>query len=443
LFADNVSGSIHDNTFLLNHKEIYVRNSNVSIMDNQIGYTPLVQLLAQFVPLLQGFNLSTDIFLPELGLSINSMTVMNIIIGHVGIYAINSEVRTSGNSFGMLSTAVQVVNCDLTFGDDIRQNTIVVPYMDNGGIIRNMSLPIPVWDGIIATNSHVVIRGATIDVLDDAVFLDNSTSTISSSTLKGGDFNLYLINGSSAKVTDTTFGHAGAEDTSAIDVWEKLTVVIKDPWGTALANVPVKVGTLESITDSDGTAVVYVEAYVLTSSGRAPAQPNLVTANFTTVPTTAYPGHSSWSPLVLSKTVSVSGPTTVVLVPSVIVKFDLLAHAIDRDGKSAVNVTVKVFDASGAPAGQAQTNATGIAAFELVSWIKNADGTTDNSMTPYKVTAEIGKDTAQASTNLTGNTNLDVKVDLGPQFNWGPAIIMGIVVVVLVLIGYIVLRRKP
>ena len=214
LFADNVSGSIHDNIFLLNHKEIYVRNSNVSIQDNQIGYTPLVQLLAQFVPLLQGFDLSADIFLPELGLSFDAISVQNIIIGHVGIYAVDSVVRTSGNTFGMLSTAVQVVNTDLTFGDDIRQNTIVVPYMDNAGIIRNMSLPIPVWDGIVATNSHVVISGASIDVLDDAVFLDNSTASISSSTLKGADFSLYAMNGSNATVSDTTFGKVKAEDTS-------------------------------------------------------------------------------------------------------------------------------------------------------------------------------------------------------------------------------------
>ncbi len=443
LFGDNVTGSIHDNTFLLNHKEIYVRNSNVSIQDNMIGYTPLVQLLAQFVPLLQGFNLSTDIFLPELGLSINSMTVQNIIIGHVGIYAVNSEVRTSGNTFGMLSTAVQVVNTDLTFGDDIRQNTIIVPYMDNGGIIRNMSLPIPVWDGIIATNSHVVIRGASIDVLDDAVFLDNSTATISTSTLKGADFNLYLMNGSNATVSDSTFGKAGAEDSSMISVWEKLTVVVKDPWGAALANVPVKVGSVETTTDSNGMAVVLVQAYVMTSSGKVPASPSAVSANFTNVPTASYPGHASWQTPVVSEQVTMNGPTTVTLVSGVIVRFDLTVHVLDKDGKNAVNVTVMLHDAANNVVAQAQTNANGTATFMPISYVKNADGTTDNHLTPYKVIATVDKNTAQGTTNLTGNTNLDIKVDLGPQFDYGPAIIIAVFVVIMFVATLIVVRRKP
>ena len=443
LFGDNVTGSIHDNTFLLNHKEIYVRNSNVSIQDNMIGYTPLVQLLAQFVPLLQGFNLSTDIFLPELGLSINSMTVQNIIIGHVGTYAVNSEVRTSGNTFGMLSTAVQVVNTDLTFGDDIRQNTIIVPYMDNGGIIRNMSLPIPVWDGIIATNSHVVIRGASIDVLDDAVFLDNSTATISTSTLTGADFNLYLMNGSNATVSDSTFGKAGAEDSSIISVWEKLTVVVKDPWGAALANVPVTVGSKATTTDSNGMAVVPVLAYVMTASGKVPAAPSQVTANFTNVPTTSYPGHASWQTPVVSEQVTMNGPTTVVLVSGVIVRFDLTVHVLDRDSKNAVNVTVMLHDAASNVVAEAQTDANGTATFMPISYVKNADGTTDNHLTPYKVTATVGKDTAQGTTNLTGNTNLDIKVDLGPQFDYGPAIIIGVLVVIMFVATLIVVRRKP
>ena len=442
LFADNVSGSIHDNLFLFNHMEIYVRNSQVSIQDNQIGYSPLVQVMVQFMPLLQGFNLSTDLFLPELGVSISPALMQNIVIGHVGIYIINSEVTTSDNMLGMLGTAVQVVDSDLTFGDNVMQNTIVLPYMDPNAIIRNMSLPLPVWDGIVATNSHIVMNGGSIDVLDDAVYLDNSTATITSCSLKAMDFSLYLNRDSTAKVTDSTFGKVKVDDPSMLDVWEKLTVVVKDPWGTAVANVPVKVDALDKTTDSDGMTVVFVEAYIMTSSGKTPMNPPLVTANFTNVPTTGYPGHASWSPLVLSKTVSISGPTTVVLVPSMIVRFDLLAHAMKQDGKNAVNVTVKVFDASGRLVTQAQSNATGIAAFELVGYIQNADGTTDSSMNPYTLTAKIGSDTAQASTNLTSDMNLDVKV-AGSAFNWGPAIIMGGVAAVFLIVAIYVLRRKP
>ena len=376
LFADNVSGTIHDNTFLFNHKEIYVRNSDITIQNNQIGYTPLVQLLVQFLPLLQGFNLSADLFLPELGLTISPSMAQNIIIGHVGIYAVDSVIRTSGNTYGMLYTAVQVVNSDLTFSDDVRQNVIVIPYMSCGCIIQNMTLPIPVWDGIVATDSHVVISGASIDVLDDAVFLDNSTADISSSTLNGADFDLYAIDGSNVTVTDSSFGDAKAEDTAAVDVWEQMKVVVRDPWGAALANVPVTVGSVDTVTDANGMALVNVKAYSVTSEGRGPMQSYAVSANLTEVSTSNYPGHSSWQTPVVTEQVTANGPTTIVMVSGVIVRFDLAVHAMDKDGKNAVNVTVMVHDASGNTVDQAQSDANGTAAFTPIGYIKNADGTT-------------------------------------------------------------------
>jgi len=419
-----------------------VRNSNVSIQDNQIGYTPLIQVIAQFVPLLQGFDMDSDVFLPALGLTLSPGMVQSIVLGHVGLYMVDSTVTSSGNQFGMLSTAVQVVNSDLTFGDDIRQNTIIVPYMDASNIVRNMSLPIPVYDGIVATNSNIVMNGGSIDVLDDAVFLDHSTATIGSTTLKAMDFSIYAIDGSTANVTDSTFGKVKVEDTAVLDVWEKLTVDVKDPWGTALANVPVKVGTVDRTTDSTGMTVVNVKTYTVTSSGKVPMSAYTVTANLTNVPTTSYPGHASWGTPIVSKQVTASGPTTVVMVSSVIVRYDLTVHALDKDNKNAVNVTVVVRDASGSPV-QAQSDANGVATFQPIGWIKNADGTTDNSMTPYAITAEIDGKTAQASTDLTGNTNLDLKVDLGPQFDYGPAIIIGAVAAIMFGATLWVVRRKP
>jgi hypothetical protein len=187
---------------------------------------------------------------------------------------------------------------------------------------------------------------------------------------------------------------------------------------------------------------VNIKAYTVTSSGKAPMSAYTVTANLTDVPTTSYPGHASWGTPIVSKQVTASGPTTVVMVSSVIVRYDLTVHALDKDNKNAVNVTVVVRDASGNSV-QAQSNATGVATFQPIGWIKNADGTTDNSMTPYAVTAEIDGKTAQASTDLTGNTATDLKVDLGPQFDYGPAIIIGVFVVLLVAILLWVTKRKP
>jgi hypothetical protein len=335
------------------------------------------------------------------------------------------------------------MNSKLTFNDDIRMNTLILPYLDNSGTIRNMSLPVPVYDGIVAKNSDVTVNGGTIEVLDDAIFLDNCTGKISNVNLKAGDFGVYAIRGTNVSVSASTVGKMKADDPTSINVYEWLTVNVKDPWNASLANVPVTIKDSQLVTDAEGNARLLVLVYVETDVGRQNAQPYLVTANLTDVPTTAYPGHASFSPLVLSKSVTMNGPTTVVLVPSVIVRFDLTVHAMDKDGKSAVNVTVKVHDASGEVVAQAQSDANGVATFEPIGWIKNADGTTDNSMTPYEVTAEIGKDTARASTDLTGNTNLDVKVDLGPQFDFGPAIIIGVFVVILVVILLLVTRRKP
>jgi hypothetical protein len=399
--------------------------------------------VAQFVPLLQGLSLGEDVFLPELGLTVSVNMVQNLLLGHTGIYAVDSIVDSRGNQFGMLTTAVQVMNSKLTFNDDIRMNTLIVPYLDNSGIIRNMSLPVPVYDGIVAKNSDVEVNGGMIEVLDDAIFLDNCTGHIAGVTLKAGDFGVYAIHGSNVTIASSTIGKQRADDPSAISVYEWLTVNVKDPWNTTLANVPVTINDSHLVTDADGNAKLLVLVNVETNAGRQNAQPYLVTANFTGVPTTAYPGHASFSPLVLSKSVTMSGPTTVVLVPSVIVRFDLIAHAMDENGKNAVNVTVKVFNAAGQLVAQAQSDANGTAAFEPVSYIKNADGTTDSSMAPYKVTADIGGHTAQASTDLTGNTNLDVKVDPGPQFDYGPAIIIGALAVIMFVAALIAVRRKP
>jgi hypothetical protein len=206
--------------------------------------------------------------------------------------------------------------------------------------------------------------------------------------------------------------------------------------------VPVTVGEVHRTTGSDGMAVVNVEAYTVTSEGKSPMQSYQVTANLTAVSTASYPGHASWQTPIVTERASANGPTTIVMVSGVIVRYDLAVHAMDKDGKNAVNVTVVVHDASGSTV-QAQSDANGVATFQPIGWIKNADGTTDNSMTPYQVTADIGGHAAQASTNLTGNTNLDLKVDLGKQFDYGPAIIIGAVAAIMFGATLWVVRRKP
>jgi hypothetical protein len=169
----------------------------------------------------------------------------------------------------------------------------------------------------------------------------------------------------------------------------------------------------------------------------------LVKANLTNVPTTSYPGHASWKTPVVSKLQTVSGPTTCTLVSAVIVRFDLTVHVLDRDSKDAKNVTVMLHDAANNMITQANTDNSGTVAFMPISYVKNADGTVDNHLTPYKVIAEVGKDTATGTTNLTGTTSLDIAVDIGPQFNYGPAIIIGAVALIMFGATLWVVRRKP
>lgn len=430
VFAEQVVGSIHDNIFLLNHKEIYVRDSNVSIADNQIGYTHLVDVIAQFAPLLAWMNVSGEVFLPSLGLYIDTGLVSSMLVGHIGVYAVNSTVVTDGNTFGMLTTAVQVVDSQLTFNDQIKMNTLILPYLDANLIIRNMSLPVPVFDGIIATHSVVEVTGGSIEVLDDAIFLDGSTATLNGVTLKAMDFDLYLIHGSQATASDITMSKAKAEDTSVLTVKNSFTIVVEDPWGATLANVPVTLrnagGTLvaSGSTGGNGAYTTSVVAYVLTSAGKdGSMSPYSARADYSEVPTSGYPGHSdSWSPAVVIKTASVSGPTTVVIQTSLIVRFDLVVLASTGTGSSVAGSSVVVMNAMGETVATGVTGEDGKYTALVIGYIQNPTGK-DSTMNPYGVTvtypsgilepAKIQYDPQSVSGTATMNGDMQLTVKTG------------------------------
>jgi hypothetical protein len=353
-----------------------------------------------------------------------------MLVGHIGVYAVNSTVVTDGNTFGMLTTAVQVVDSQLTFNDQIKMNTLILPYLDANLIIRNMSLPVPVFDGIIATNSAVEVTGGSIEVLDDAIFLDGSIATLSGVTLKAMDFDLYLIHGSQATALDVTMSKAKAEDTSVLTVSNSFTIVVEDPWGATLANVPVTLrnagGTLvaSGSTGANGAFTTSAVAYVLTSAGKdSSMSPYSATADYSEVPTSGYPGHNdSWSPAVVTKAASVSGPTTVVIQTSLIVRFDLVVLASTGTGSSVAGSSVVVMNAMGETVATGVTGEDGKYTALVIGYIQNPTGK-DATMNPYGVTvtypsgiqepAKIRYDPQSVSGTATMNGDMQLTVKTG------------------------------
>jgi parallel beta-helix repeat protein len=394
VFAEQVQGTIHDNMFLLDGKEIYVKDSIVSIQDNQIGYSTLAQVMMEFMPLLGLANISGDIFLPLIGSYVDTELIINILAHHVGLYATNSEVTTSGNVYGLLTTAIIVTDSELTFGDEIRQNILLVPYMGVDSVIREISMPVPVYDGIVARNSNVIMSDAKIDVLDDALFLDHSTATVSSSTLTAMDFSFYLIRDSHASAADCTFGKVKVEDTSTFSVSEKLTVIVEDAWAAAVANVPVKIATSTGTvvatgsTDAEGKFVATVAAYVQTAAGKdSSVQPYAVTADYTLVPTTGYPGYNAeWSPKIVTKSASISGPSSVTIQTGMIIRYQLVTVAQDPDGRAVQGANVVYKNAQGETVSTGVTNAAGQYSALVIAYVMNPVSGKDTSMNPYDIT---------------------------------------------------------
>ncbi len=395
ILVEQTTGTIHDNVFLFNNKEIMVRGGVISIEDNQIGYSTLVDVIVQFAPLLGLMEMHDSAYIPLLGIWVSPEVLSELLFGHIGVYATDGAVvSTSDNEFGMLTTGVMVVDSELTFNDDILSRTLIVPYMSHDGIIRNMSLPVPVYDGIIARNSEVTVNGGTFKVLDDAIFLDGSVATISNAVLDAGDFSLYAVN-SEATLMDTIAGKIKADGSSEVTVAFSLTVVVKDPWGNTLANVPVTVKNAkgeivrQGKTDANGVFVAPAVSSVQTSAGKdSSMNPYKVNASFGGVDTSGYPGHEAeFSPAEPAPTtVSVSGPTSVVVQTNVIVKFFLMTKATDPQGHAVPGATIVLTSANGLYTYSGTTGEDGVFTVLVKSYIQTPNGK-DASAEPYSVMA--------------------------------------------------------
>jgi parallel beta-helix repeat protein len=274
IYVEQVTGAIHDNILIFNQREIFVQDSDVTIMDNQIGYSMIIEIMAEYWPLMMmdyGCCLSGSdywYFSPE--------DIMSLMSNHIGVYIEDSTAVLSGNVYGMLSYAVYAVNSQIEFSDSVEMNTLVLTYFDDWYMMYNVSLPIFVFDGLFASDSMVVVNGAYIEVLDDAIFLEGCEAEISDTVMVSGDFDLYVMRGTVANVTDSEMEKVRAEGSSIgseIMIWNTLTVYTVDQDGNPMAGIPVVIMNAseevvdEGTSDSNGMFQATVMAAHWTSAG--------------------------------------------------------------------------------------------------------------------------------------------------------------------------------
>lgn len=265
--VNTASGNIVGNTFLLNKVEISVDGSTVSITGNRIGYSPSFDMYAIFSAMtLLGYPEHGNVLL----YSGSAEMIYDLMTSHVGISMTDSTVTTSGNSYGMLVTAISATGSVLYFGDDILlpsdpNEMVKVPYysMDNSPIARaainlwtfgNASLPLAIKNGISAAGSEVHVSGSTIQVLNIAIFLDTSRATITDSSLSASGVGLFLFRASAATVDGSDIGTVQQDATSSVShLWGVICGIIKDEGGSPIAGATVELSDgRTATTDANG-----------------------------------------------------------------------------------------------------------------------------------------------------------------------------------------------
>ncbi|MEM2943930.1 MAG: right-handed parallel beta-helix repeat-containing protein [Methanomassiliicoccales archaeon] len=284
IYVLRATGSLHDNILMFNMVEIYVKDSSVTVEDNQIGYSTLVDIMATYAPAFIGGEevplFGEWVLTPEM--------IASAQMEHIGIYAINSTVTASSNVYGLLTYAVYVADSTLAFSDEIKSTTLVLPYYDDFGTLYNITLPIFVYDGIYASKSSITVSDAYIEVVDDAIFLGSSEAQITNTVLEAGDFDLYLVGGSSACVSEVTFGSKGAKvlDDSVLTINYRLTVKALDENGQPMSGVWIVIydadgqAVAEGPTDENGIFSVCLIGYIQTSAGLSAARTYTINASF-------------------------------------------------------------------------------------------------------------------------------------------------------------------
>jgi parallel beta-helix repeat protein len=297
IYVESVIGQIHDNILLFNQREIFILESTVTLRDNQIGYSILIEIMSEYWPLFVEME-----YPGMLQFSFEPEDILSMMTNHIGVYAEDSTVDARDNYYGMLSYAVYIVDSELLFMDSVEMSSLVIPYMSD----YEVSLPIIVSDGIFASGSTLVIEGSYIEVMDDAVFLESSEAEIGDSELISGDLDIYAVGGTTANVYSTSLDSVKVEDSSVVSVFAVLTVYTVDMEGNPMEGIPVTVSSsdgsvvAEGNSTAEGEFIATVLAAQYTSAGEnTTINPYMVSAAF----------QNGWT----NETVDVDGPTEVTL----------------------------------------------------------------------------------------------------------------------------------
>lgn len=285
VLAENCTGTIHDNVFLVNKVEILLRNSDVSVEDNEIGYTNLFQVIANYAPILGHFvNLGGGDSEDDETSTADPQAAMDEILdsswsdigswvkAHNGIWAEGSVVRTSGNVYGLLNYALYAVDSEIHFADDVRNIVLNVPHA-NDGEMYNYSLNLYTLNGLYAARSQVWVDGSTIEVLDDALVFESSEAWVEGATLLAGDFDYFVFGGSDVYNIATTYAKAKVMDSHSLNEGTWLTITFLDE-GDPAANISVLIKNAKGeivyngTTDADGKVRILLTQYSYTSEGK-------------------------------------------------------------------------------------------------------------------------------------------------------------------------------
>ncbi|HIH75775.1 MAG TPA: hypothetical protein HA343_00410 [Methanomassiliicoccales archaeon] len=296
LLAENCTGAIHDNIFLLNKVEVLLRNSDVSVEDNEIGYTNMFQVIANYAPILGHFvnltgegGIEATIEDPQAAMdSILASSWSDIgswVKAHNGIWSEGSTVRTSGNVYGLVNYALYAVDSEIHFADDVRTIVLNVPHA-NEGEMYNYSLNIYTLNGLYAARSQVWVDGSTIEVLDDALVLESSEAWVEGATLLAGDFDYFVFGGSNVYNIATNYSKAKVMDSHSLNEGTWLTISFLDE-GDPAVNISVLIKNAKGeivyngTTDADGKVKILLTQYSYTSEGKDDGfNPYTITADF-------------------------------------------------------------------------------------------------------------------------------------------------------------------
>ena len=268
IYAKGVTGTISGNTFVLNKVEIFLVDSSVTVSDNEIGWSHLIDVAGQYSPvaavivnyLTEMVHINIDLTdlvstaMPTAsGYSTIASYVAALVMNHDGIMAYNSTLTCANNMYGLVSWAVHVEDSVLIFGDDVVTNTLTLEWLNANLTSTNIYVPVTAFNGVYAIDSKVTIDGALIDVLDTAVFLSSSTAKITDSQLLADQYDVYAVGNSSVTATGTVFdGQVKAIGDAQVTAEFQLDILTTDAKGNAVSGVSVTVKNNQGVIVATG-----------------------------------------------------------------------------------------------------------------------------------------------------------------------------------------------